>query len=42
MIYANGDGFVYVESMGEMYGLKQAWNIANDYLIEYLKQFGYY
>ena len=42
MIYANEDGFVYVEIMGEMYGLKQAWNIANDYLIEYLKQFGYY
>ena len=24
MIYANEDGFVYVEIMGAMYGLKQA------------------
>ena len=37
MIYANEDGFVYVEIMGEMYGLKQAGKNANDDLIEYLK-----
>ena len=42
MIYANEDGFVYVEIMGAMYGLKQAVKIANDDLIEYLKEFGYY
>ena len=41
MIYANEDGFVYVEIMGAMYGLKQAEKIANDDLIEYLKEFGY-
>ena len=41
MIYANEDGFVYVEIMGAMYGLKQAGKIANDDLIEYLKEFGY-
>ena len=28
--------------MGAMYGLKQAGKIANDDLIEYLKEFGYY
>ena len=37
MIYANKDGFVYVEIMGAMYGLKQAGKIANDELVEYLK-----
>ena len=42
MIYANEDGFVYVEIMGAMYGIKQAGKIANDYLTEYLKEFGYY
>ena len=42
MIYANEDGFVYVEIMGAMYGLKLAGKIANDDLIEYLKEFGYY
>ena len=42
MIYANEDGFVYVDIMGAMYGLKQAQKIANDDLIEYLKEFGYY
>ena len=42
MIYANGDGFVYVEIMGAMYGLKQAGKISNDDIIEYLKEFGYY
>ena len=42
MIYANKYGFMYVEIMGAMYGLKQAGKIANDDLIEYLKEFGYY
>ena len=42
IIYANEDGFVYVEIMGAMYGLKQSGKIANDDLIEYLKEFGYY
>ena len=42
MIYANEGGFVYVEIMGAMYGLKQPGKIANDDLIEYLKEFGYY
>ena len=42
MIYANEDVFVYVEIMGELYGLKQAGKIANENLIEYLKEFGYY
>ena len=42
MIYANEYGFVYVEIMGAMYGLKQAGKIANDDLIEYLKEFVYY
>ena len=37
MIYANEDGFVYVEIMGKMYGLKQAGKIANEDLIGYLK-----
>ena len=41
MIYANEDGFLYVEIMGAMYGLKQAGEIAKDYIIEYLKAFGY-
>ena len=41
MIYANEDGFVYVEIMGAMYGLKQAGKIENEDLIEYLKEFGY-
>ena len=41
MIYANEDVFVYVEIMGVMYGLKQAEKIANDDLIEYLKEFVY-
>ena len=41
MIYSNEDGFVYIEIMGAMYGLKQAGKIANDDLIEYLKEFGY-
>ena len=41
MIYANEDGFVYVEIMGAMYGLKQAGKIANDDLLEYLKEFWY-
>ena len=41
IIYANKDGFVYVEIMGAMYGLKQAGKFANDDLIEYLKEFGY-
>ena len=40
IIYANEDGFVYVEIMGAMYGLKQSGKIANDDLIEYLKEFG--
>ena len=40
MIYANEGGFVYVEIMGAMYGLKQAGKISNDNLIEYLKEFG--
>ena len=34
MIYANEGGFVYVEIMGAMYGIKQAGRIANDNLIE--------
>ena len=42
MLYANEDGFVYVEIMGAIYGLKQAGKISNDDLIEYLKEFGYY
>ena len=42
IIYANEDGFVYLEIMGAMYGLKQAGKITNDDLIEYLKEFGYY
>ena len=42
MIYANEYGFVYVEIMGAMYGLKQAGKISNDDIIEYLKEFGYY
>ena len=42
MIYANEDGFVYVEIMGAMYGLKQSGKIANDNLIQYLKELGYY
>ena len=37
MINANEDGFLYVEIMGAMYGLKQSGKIANDDLIEYLK-----
>ena len=41
MIYANEDGFVYVEIMGAMYGIKQAETIANGDIIEYLKEFGY-
>ena len=41
MIYANEYGFVYVEIMGAMYGLKQSGKIANDDLIEYTKEFGY-
>ena len=40
IIYSNKDVFVYVEIMGAMYGLKQARKIANDDLIEYLKEFG--
>ena len=42
MIYSKKYGFVYVKIMGEMYGLKQAEKIANDNLIGYLKEFGYY
>ena len=41
MIYANEDGFMYVEIMGAMYGLKQEGKIANDDLIVYLKEFWY-
>ena len=42
MIYANEYGFVYVEIMGAMYGLKQVGKITNENLIEYIKEFGYY
>ena len=34
MIYANEDGFVYVEIVGSMYGLKKSGKTANDDLIE--------
>ena len=37
MIYANENGFLYVEIMGAIYGLKQAGKIANYNLTEYLK-----